>query len=58
MRNEVSIFVFIAGLATFNWPFLKIFEFSLPVYLFVVWMLLITVNMIYSYRKEKDRRGR
>jgi|COG998Drversion2_1049125.scaffolds.fasta_scaffold62299_2 hypothetical protein len=57
MRNEVSIFIFLIGVLTFNWPFLKIFDLSLPVYLFVLWFLFIAAIMIYSLR-EKDSGGR
>lgn len=57
MRNEVSIFIFLIGILTFNWPFLKIFDLSLPVYLFVLWFLFIAAIMIYSLR-EKDSGGR
>ena len=49
MRREVSIFIFLLGLLAFNWPLMKIFNFSLPIYLFLFWFLFITVIMIYSF---------
>jgi hypothetical protein len=54
MRNDVVIFIFILGLLTFNWPLMKIFEFSLPIYLFAFWFLFIAVIMIYSFIKKTD----
>lgn len=35
MRKEVNIFIFLLGLLTFNWPLMKIFDFSLPIYMFL-----------------------
>lgn len=54
MRNEIVIFIFLLGLLIFNWPFMKIFNFSLPIYLFVFWFLFIAVIMIYSFVKKTD----
>ena len=54
MRKEVNIFIFLLGLLTFNWPLMKIFDFSLPIYMFLLWFLFITVIMIYSFSKKTD----
>ena len=58
MRSDLGIFIFIVGLIAFNWPLLKIFDFSLPVYLFSIWLLFITVISVYSFKKKEDKRGR
>lgn len=55
MRNEVSIFIFIIGVAAFNWPLLKIFDFSLTAYLFALWFLFITIVLIYSLKEKNSR---
>jgi hypothetical protein len=39
--REIWTFLFLLGLLFFNWPFLKIFEHSLPSYLFVLWAAFI-----------------
>lgn len=54
MRNEVSLFIFFIGLFAFNWPLLKIFDLSLPVYLFISWLIFITVIMIYGFFNRND----
>jgi len=55
MRNEVSIFIFSVGILVFNWPFLRIFERALPVYLFIAWTLFIGIVMIYSLSRREPR---
>jgi len=36
-NKELWFFLFLCGVLLFNWPFLEIFDLSLPFYLFGVW---------------------
>lgn len=56
-QQEFWIFLFIIGTLLFNWPFLDIFNLSLPYYLFAAWgifILVITVFMRFVKKHEKD----
>ena len=46
MRKDVFFFIFILGVIALNWPLLKIFNASLPLYLFTAWMVFILVLML------------
>ena len=41
--KEFWFFLFCCGTLLLNWPFLAIFGMALPVYLFVVWGVLIII---------------
>jgi hypothetical protein len=48
MKNrELWFFLFLLGTLLFNWPFLEIFNLSLPFYLFGVWALFIIVVRLF-----------
>ncbi len=48
---EVWIFLFCVGALSLNWPFIELFDLSLPVYLFVVWGVFI-ITMGWSGRRQ------
>ena len=46
-NKELWFFLFLCGVLLFNWPFLEIFDLSLPFYLFGVWgALIIAVGFV------------
>ena len=46
VRRDIGIFLFVLGVFLLNWPFLKLFDFSLPLYIFSAWFLFVAVMMI------------
>ena len=55
MRRDVWIFLLALGVLFFTWPIMSIFKDSLPIYLFVIWLvfiLLILVTSIFSQRED------
>ncbi len=46
-NKELWFFLFLCGVLLFNWPFLEIFDLSLPYYLFGLWgAFIIVVGML------------
>ncbi len=46
-NKEIWFFLFFFGVLLFNWPFLEVFDLSLPYYLFVIWgVFIITVFVV------------
>ncbi|MDB4285545.1 hypothetical protein N9903_01420 [bacterium] len=52
--NDLWIFLFFLGVLVFNWPFLTIFEGSLPYGLFILWALFITLIAFFAIRRDRD----
>ncbi len=50
--KESLPFLFLVGLLLFNWPFLEIFQRSLPYYLFGAWFMIIMVIGLFASRKK------
>ena len=46
--RDIWFFLFFCGLFALNWPFLYIFSYSLPAYLFSAWALLIVALFLLS----------
>ena len=55
-NKELWFFLFFFGVFLFNWPFLEIFEHSLPYYLFIVWGAFIVV-VVAVIRKMNNKQG-
>lgn len=53
--NDLWIFLFLLGVLVFNWPFLTIFEKSLPYGLFILWSLFIGFIAFFAVRRDRDR---
>lgn len=53
--NDLWIFLFLLGVLVFNWPFLTIFEKSLPYGLFILWSLFIALIAFFAVRRDRDR---
>jgi hypothetical protein len=54
-NREIWLFVFLAGVLLFNWPFLEIFSQSASYYLFGIWGLYILA--IKLFMAAMQRRG-
>lgn len=57
-NKELWFFIFFFGVLLFNWPFLEIFDLSLPYYLFVVWGAFIIVVGMVIKKMNKQGSGR
>lgn len=57
-NKELWFFLFFCGVLLFNWPFLEIFDLSLPYYLFSVWAALIIVLGMVVKKMNKQSSGR
>jgi hypothetical protein len=55
-NKEIWFFLFFFGVLLFNWPFLEIFDLSLPYYLFVVWGVFIILVGV-AIRKMNKQSG-
>lgn len=53
-NKEIWFFLFFLGVLLFNWPFLEIFDLSLPYYLFVIWGLFIIVVGVVIRKMNKQ----
>ena len=53
-NKELWPFLFILGTLLLNWPFLDIFNLSLPYYLFGVWGLFIIVMGFFISKTNKQ----
>ncbi len=57
MRNkEIWLFIALASLFLFNWPFLEMFRQSVVAYLFGVWGLFILLAGVLAGREDADRK--
>ena len=54
MRKELGVFLFVLGIFLLNWPFLKIFEHALPLYIFSAWFLFILIMMLSEIRSRRN----
>ena len=55
LSREIWVFIFLLGLLFLNWPFIHIFNMSLPYHLFGTWVLFIlTIRILVSFVKERD----
>ena len=57
MRREVWIFLFVLGVLFFSWPIMSIFEGSLVLSLFVIWLVFIVLIFITSILSEREDGG-
>jgi hypothetical protein len=57
MRRDVWIFLFVLGALFFSWPIMSIFENSLVLSLFVIWLLFIVCIFITSIFSEREDGG-
>lgn len=55
-NRELWPFLFIFGTLLLNWPFLDIFNLSLPIYLFGVWALFIAGVAFFVSRGPRRRK--
>jgi len=53
-NKELWFFLFFVGTLLFNWPFLDIFNLSLPLYLFGLWGLLIILVGFFIHKMNKQ----
>jgi len=51
--GERWVFLFLLGTVAFNWPFLTIFEGSLPSMLFLLWALFIAAAAFLASRESR-----
>jgi hypothetical protein len=51
-RKEIWLFIALASLFLFNWPFLEMFRQSVVAYLFGVWALFIILAGVLAGRDE------
>ena len=58
-NKEVWFFIFACGTLFFNWPFLDMFDVTLPYYLFGLWALFIACVgiFIFATKTGKKRKG-
>jgi hypothetical protein len=57
MRRDVWIFLFVLGALFFSWPIMSIFENSLVISLFIIWLLFIVCIFITSIFSEREDGG-
>lgn len=57
MRRDVWIFLFVLGALFFSWPIMSIFEGSLVLSLFVIWLVFIVCIFITSIFSEREDGG-
>ncbi len=57
MRREIWIFLFVLGVLFFSWPIMSIFENSLVLSLFVIWLVFIVFIFITSIFSEREDGG-
>ncbi len=57
MRRDVWIFLFVLGALFFSWPIMSIFEGSLVLSLFVIWLVFIICIFITSIFSEREDGG-
>jgi len=55
--KELWVGLFALGVLFFNWPFLKIFGHSLPLYLFFFWGLFIVAVGVFSTLADRKDKG-
>lgn len=55
--KELWVFLFFIGAVAINWPFLAIFGYDLPGYLFAVWFILIAAIYLFIGRLPKEDDG-
>ena len=55
--KELWAFLFLVGALLFNWPFLNIFNMSLPYYLFGLWGVFIAL-VAFLISADKGRSGK
>ncbi len=53
-NKELWFFLFFFGVLLFNWPFLEIFDLSLPYYLFIIWGVFIIVVGVVIKKMNKQ----
>jgi hypothetical protein len=58
MRRDISLFLFLLGVGLFNWPLISIFKKSIIPYLFIVWLLFITLIRVFVTLSEKEEGDR
>ena len=46
MRKDLLLFIFVLGVIALNWPLLKVFNSSLPLYVFTAWIIFILFLML------------
>ncbi len=53
-NKEIWFFLFFLGVLLFNWPFLEVFDLSLPYYLFIIWGVFIIVVIVVIKKMNKQ----
>ena len=53
-NKEIWFFLFFFGVLLFNWPFLEVFDLSLPYYLFIIWGVFIIVVIVVIKKMNKQ----
>ena len=56
-QKERWLFLFLVGVLVLNWPFLAVFRSNLPLYLSVVWLLLIAAICYFSIKSASGQDG-
>lgn len=57
MRADFLIFLFILGVLFFSWPIISIFNESLVIFLFVIWLIFIILIFLTSFFSEREDGG-
>lgn len=57
MRRDVWIFLFVVGAIFFSWPIMSIFQDSLVISLFIIWLVFIVLIFITSFFSEREKGG-
>jgi hypothetical protein len=57
MKRDIWIFLFALGVIFFSWPILSIFQDSLVVSLFIIWLLFIVLLFITGIFSEREDGG-
>jgi hypothetical protein len=56
-RRDIWIFIFALGAVLFSWPFLSLFRYALGMYLFIAWLLFITLIFMTTVFSDKGGNG-
>ncbi len=58
MRRDIWIFLFVLGVLFFSWPIMSIFQDSLVISLFIIWLVFIVFILVTSvFSKREDGGG-
>jgi hypothetical protein len=57
MKRDILIFLFVLGVLFFSWPILSIFQDSLVIALFAIWLVFIILLFIANILSEGEDGG-